>query len=128
MLKPQAPLRYMLARHRARRHARGRNPDDLGLLTCLTLHGTAGPPLQVRSDEARNTNDDPDGMRITGKSGEAYDEVLTAPAMAFLGDLHRTFDTRRLDLLQARSDRYEKQGPRGSRRVRRILGRPPRHG
>jgi len=49
----------------------------------------------------------PDGVQITGHSGERYDGVLTPPALAFLADLHRTFNARRLELLQAREDRYE---------------------
>ena len=49
----------------------------------------------------------PEDVQITGDNGERYDEVLTAPALAFLADLHRSFDARRLELLQARSDRYE---------------------
>ena len=50
----------------------------------------------------------PDGVQITGELGERYDEVLTSGALAFLADLHRTFDTRRLELLEARQHRYEK--------------------
>jgi malate synthase len=49
----------------------------------------------------------PDGVQITGEHGERYDDVLTAPALTFLADLHRTFDARRLQLLQAREDRYQ---------------------
>jgi malate synthase len=56
----------------------------------------------------------PDGVQITGDNGEHYDEVLTAPALGFLGDLHRTFDTRRLDLLQTRQDRYEELAAGGA--------------
>jgi malate synthase len=48
----------------------------------------------------------PDGVQITGDNGERYEEVLTTPALTFLADLHRTFDARRLALLQARDDRY----------------------
>ena len=49
----------------------------------------------------------PEGVQITGEIGERYAEVLTTPALAFLADLHRTFNARRLELLQAREDRYE---------------------
>jgi len=56
----------------------------------------------------------PDGVQITGDSGEGYDEVLTPPALTFLADLHRTFDARRLQLLQARADRYEKLAAGGT--------------
>ena len=48
----------------------------------------------------------PNGVQITGEHGERYDEVLTEPALAFLADLHRTFDARRLELLAVRQDRY----------------------
>ena len=56
----------------------------------------------------------PDGVQITGHGGEGYDEVLTAPALAFLADLHRTFDSRRLQLLQARADCYDKLAAGGT--------------
>ena len=55
-----------------------------------------------------------DGIQVTGESGERYDEVLTAPALAFLADLHRTFDARRRELLQARADRYEELAAGGT--------------
>jgi malate synthase len=57
---------------------------------------------------------DPEGVQITGDNGERYDEVLTAPALAFLADLHRSFDDRRLVLLRARSDRYEELAAGGT--------------
>ena len=56
----------------------------------------------------------PDGVRVTGENGEGYDEVLTSPALAFLADLHRTFDARRLELLQVRAERYEKLAAGGT--------------
>jgi malate synthase len=56
----------------------------------------------------------PEGVQITGDTGERYDEVLTAPALAFLADLHRSFDARRLELLQARGDRYDKLATGGT--------------
>ena len=56
----------------------------------------------------------PGGVQITGESGERYDEMLTGPALDFLADLHRTFDARRLELLQAREDRYEELAAGGT--------------
>jgi malate synthase len=56
----------------------------------------------------------PDGVEITGDNGERYDEVLTGPALAFLADLHRTFDARRLELLRARDDRYQELAAGGT--------------
>jgi len=56
----------------------------------------------------------PEGVQITGDNGERYDEVLTAPALAFLAELHRTFDVRRLELLQTRQDRYQQLAAGGT--------------
>ena len=56
----------------------------------------------------------PEGVQITGNTGERYDEVLTAPALAFLAELHRTFDVRRLELLQTRQDRYQQLAAGGT--------------
>ncbi|NUS41387.1 MAG: malate synthase A [Terrabacter sp.] len=47
-----------------------------------------------------------DNVDVTATSGERFDEVLTREALEFLADLHRTFDGRRRELLQARQDRY----------------------
>ncbi|MGD9740302.1 MAG: malate synthase A [Bauldia sp.] len=52
-------------------------------------------------------------LTLTGADGPRYDEILTAEALQFLGELHRRFDKVRLDLLservarQARFDRGE---------------------
>jgi len=46
------------------------------------------------------------GVEITGPSGDRYDQILTAEAVAFLADLHRTFNGRRQELLAARDRRY----------------------
>ena len=56
----------------------------------------------------------PDGMQLTGTTGERYDEVLSTAALAFLADLHRAFDARRLDLLRTRADRYERLAAGGT--------------
>jgi malate synthase len=49
----------------------------------------------------------PGGIEITGARSARYDEILTDHALDFLADLHRTFDTRRRELLDARARRYE---------------------
>ena len=54
------------------------------------------------------TQTTPDGVQLTGTKGDRYEQVLTGAALAFLADLHRAFDVRRLELLQTRADRYEK--------------------
>jgi malate synthase len=48
----------------------------------------------------------PAGIEITGPMGDRYDEILTTEALELLGDLHRTFDGRRGELLDARDRRY----------------------
>src|SRR5258705_12690017 len=45
------------------------------------------------------------GVEITGPLGDRFAEILTEEALSFLGDLHRSFDARRLELLAARKER-----------------------
>jgi malate synthase len=47
----------------------------------------------------------PDGVEITGPMHERYDEVLTPAALTLLATLHRSFDGRRRELLDARQAR-----------------------
>ena len=47
----------------------------------------------------------PDGVEIIGPMHERYDEVLTPEALRLLAPLHRSFETRRRDLLEARQAR-----------------------
>jgi malate synthase len=46
-----------------------------------------------------------DGVEITGPMGERFDEVLTPRALGLIALLHREFDARRLERLQARQER-----------------------
>jgi malate synthase len=55
-----------------------------------------------------------DGVDITGPMGDRYDEILTDDALGLLADLHRTFDRRRRELLQARDERYEQLASGGT--------------
>jgi malate synthase len=48
----------------------------------------------------------PRGVEIKGPMHERYDEVLTPEALALLAELHRSFDARRHELLEARQGRY----------------------
>jgi malate synthase len=48
----------------------------------------------------------PAGVEITGPYGDRYDEILTSDALELVADLHRTFDARRRELLDARQQRY----------------------
>jgi malate synthase len=48
----------------------------------------------------------PAGVEVTGTPRERFEEILTPDALAFLADLHRTFDPRRRELLAMREERY----------------------
>jgi malate synthase len=56
----------------------------------------------------------PDGVAIDGPMKDGYDEILTTEALEFLVDLHRTFDARRRELLDARRSRYEELAAGGT--------------
>ncbi|GAA3245345.1 malate synthase A [Dactylosporangium siamense] len=45
------------------------------------------------------------GVEITGPVDGRFAEILTEEAQSFLADLHRAFDARRLELLEARKER-----------------------
>ncbi|MGH3496057.1 MAG: malate synthase A [Nocardioidaceae bacterium] len=49
----------------------------------------------------------PEGVEVTASGGDRADEILTPEALSFLADLHRRFNSRRLELLAAREARYE---------------------
>ena len=42
------------------------------------------------------------GVEITGPLNDRFDEILTDDALALVAELHRTFESRRQDLLAAR--------------------------
>jgi len=46
-----------------------------------------------------------EGVEIHGPINESYEEILTQDALAFVSELHRRFNQRRLELLDARADR-----------------------
>ncbi len=48
------------------------------------------------------------GVTVQGAMDRRYDEILTAPALAFVADLHRKFDATRQDLLRKRMDRQHR--------------------
>src|SRR3569832_2758971 len=47
-----------------------------------------------------------DGVTVTGPPEDRYGEVLTDRALALIAQLHRSFDGRRRELLDARQERY----------------------
>ena len=54
----------------------------------------------------------PAGMQINAPLLAGYDTVLTPEALAFVTQLHRAFNGRRLDVLAARGHRRRHRGPR----------------
>ena len=50
----------------------------------------------------------PDGVEIRGGMEPRFGEILNEAALAFLADLHRMFDGRRRELLQARAERQRR--------------------
>src|SRR5947199_3279840 len=47
------------------------------------------------------------GVAVLGPQGPRFDEILTPAALAFLAELHRAFDKRRRELLEARRARQK---------------------
>ncbi len=50
----------------------------------------------------------PEGVVITGPAVEGQDAILTTEALQFVAGLHRAFDARRRDLLEARAERQQR--------------------
>ncbi|PLX36367.1 MAG: malate synthase A [Hyphomicrobiales bacterium] len=50
----------------------------------------------------------PEGIAITGALGDRYEEILTPEALAFVADLHRSFDEQRKRLLKLREERQKR--------------------
>src|SRR4051794_41555454 len=48
-----------------------------------------------------------DGVEITGPMGPRFDEILTPQALELIAQLHREFNGRRLERLQARTERVQ---------------------
>ncbi|MFD0786166.1 hypothetical protein ACFQZ8_19885, partial [Micromonospora azadirachtae] len=72
----------------------------------VPLESTAAIPVD-RSPAARHGEErvmqQPEGVEVVGPRHDRHDEILTPPALAFLAELHRAFDTRRRELLAARA-------------------------
>ncbi len=48
------------------------------------------------------------GVEIRAVAGPRFGDILSPPALAFLADLHRRFDARRRELLEARAERQKR--------------------
>jgi malate synthase len=67
--------------------------------------GTAlTPPKSVKSSNGPKVA----GVVITGEMLPGFNEILTAPALEFLAELHRKFDSTRKKLLARRTDRQHR--------------------
>jgi malate synthase len=56
----------------------------------------------------QTAQDSDDGIRIAGRYGERYEEVLTPDVLAFLAQLHHEFEQRRQELLSDRRTCWER--------------------
>ncbi|BDZ40983.1 malate synthase [Paraoerskovia sediminicola] len=81
-------------------------------MTTLTEHqipGTTTPTTRPEpassGDRTPSDTDRGPAMRVEGRRGDRYGEILTPEALAFLADLHEAFAGRRHDLLVARQRR-----------------------
>ena len=52
-----------------------------------------------------NTLSLPQGMQITGAIEPGFETILTEPALELVAKLHRAFESRRRELLNARAER-----------------------
>ena len=50
----------------------------------------------------------PKNTAITGKISKEFEEILTLDCLEFIADLHRKFNSRRLDLLKHRQEVQKK--------------------
>ena len=79
------------------------------LATAVRTRATPSPkraaPRPVRASAAKRALHNVPGVEVTGKLGPRYETVLTPEALAFLADLHRTFDPTRQRLLAGRAAR-----------------------
>lgn len=75
------------------------------------LRGRARPTIRKRAvprPANRKTALGAHGIALAGKLGPRYEEILTPAALAFVADLHRTFDRRRRELLEARAEQQKR--------------------
>lgn len=69
------------------------------------LRGRARPSIRKRAmarPAARKQSPSAAGVTIAGKPGARYEEILAPAALSFVAELHRSFDRRRKELLEAR--------------------------
>jgi malate synthase len=78
-----------------------------GFLVGMKRHAT-GLVAGARPSARRGASNLPAGVTIKGRMGRRYDEILTPEALSFLANLHRRFDPRRVELLNARTARQRR--------------------
>jgi malate synthase len=102
-----------------RRLAKASGPAAKGS-SPLAPEAASGPTATKRKTGSQSAKrpivtpiETPEGVIVHGRIGPRYHEILTPGALAFLADLHRTFDAERRQLLAARTER-QKQFDAGS--------------
>ena len=68
-------------------------------------HGATEAILRANPGLAAGGTKLPQGMTISGAIQPGFETILTPEALAFVADLHRTFEPRRRELLAARDAR-----------------------
>lgn len=63
------------------------------------------PDTKPRPRAAARKAGGPQGVAVKGRMGPRYTEILSPGALAFLAELHRKFEERRRELLEARRER-----------------------
>jgi malate synthase len=71
------------------------------------LGGTPGAIVRRRRRLRSVEGEAMSAVTVKAPMGARYDEILSQPALAFLAELHRTFDARRRELLAHRAERQK---------------------
>jgi malate synthase len=111
LAKEAASRRWPRAKGAAPKSGSGRAPSVHRRSTATVVRTRATPspkpmaPRPARASAAKRALHNVPGVEVTGKLGPRYETVLTPEALAFLADLHRTFDPTRQRLLAGRAAR-----------------------
>ena len=111
LAKEAASRRGPRAKGAAPKSGSGRAPSVHRRSTATVVRTRATPspkpmaPRPARASAAKRALHNVPGVEVTGKLGPRYETVLTPEALAFLADLHRTFDPTRQRLLAGRAAR-----------------------
>jgi malate synthase len=98
------------ARTKARARVAGRSTGAKKSTSATRRTGPKGKVRAVARVKSRPAVHPPSvrGVKIKAPMRPRYDEILTAPALQFLADLHRNFETQRQKLMKARADQQKR--------------------